>query len=670
MPRSHVPHAQRPRARSHWPTPTIVSLLLIAALVSGGGIVGAQQPSESPPATSGPSIDITAPLAGPGVLPTDETSVEIAESIETDQYTSDTEASVISALAASGIAVLDQPRGSPIAPVAAPVSPLRFLEAQVRGMALEAWARGGSSGADLDATVLVPSDAPLASSVLAAWLAASDTPRGRLARALMAGQDVTDPTTLVYPGLVLSLFTADVVDAGSGVSRSGESAMAWRVAENASGAGATAAGICSSVQSFVDNVIKAVFSALKAHPPASGVGAVVVSVWNWLVDRGADFVRSLIKALEAPVIAVIQLIAGTLSEVVQTVAALLPYELSVTAIPGHVTLPPDPGPGVTGQFQVQVTAEGSPDWPPILADCATASGVTLPTFRPNGQKVVWGPLTSDPPGLVLKQNADPALDASGRAQLTFQTRTEPPEVANGEKQDTLVELKVTIQRDDVKQARERVRQALTHNLPPIVKDLVDDAFAPLVAGLEQRIDRLLDPTKGGVLFVTYHTKPATPQPSVSPEPSGCQGGGTIPPGSYDGTLVVDQDLTMANGRRTITSHGTGHVSFRVDDKEQASGSWTLTANEVISGDATGQVTATVAGGSIAGDSSQLEMKGTWKFQGVITTSHGLQIDASKILPTDADWPLAVTSCSTDVAAGLSIPAAGSTYQLTATRVGD
>ena len=646
-----------------------------ATLVPSGGVVTAQEPSASPPPSSpSPSNAITAPLAGPAVLPTDEASVAIADSIYTEEYTPDTEAAVLSALASAGIAVVQNPGDSPLVPVAQPASPLQFLEAQVRGIALEAWARGGSSGADLDATVLVPSDAPLTSSILAGWLAASDTPRGRLGRALMAGQDVTDPTTLVYPGLVLSLFSADIIDAaGPAVSdRAGLATVASRpgLVHAGSGAAAAAAGICSSVQQFIDNVIETVFSALKVRLPASGVGKVVVSIWNWLVDRGAELVRSLIKSLEAPVTAVIRLVAGTLAEVVQTVAALLPYQIKVTAVPGHVTLPPDPEPGEKGEFDVQVTAEGSPDWPPILADCATDSGITLPTFRPEGQKVDWGPLTSEPPNLVLKQVADPALDASGRAHLTFQTKTESPDVAQGEPHDVLVNLKVTIERDDVKQAEQRVERALTNDLPPIVKDVVGAAFAPLVAGLEQRIGLLLNPRDGGALFVTYHTKVATPQPSVSPSPSGCSGSGTIPPGSYDGSLVVDQDLTTENGSRRIRSHGTGHVSFSVDDKGQVSGSWTVTADEVISGDATGQVAAKVNAGSIAGDSSQLEMSGTWKFQGVITTSRGLRLDASKILPTAADWPLAVTSCSTDVTASLSIPAAGATYDLTATRVGD
>jgi hypothetical protein len=595
------------RRATRGPCVGLVVALATATLLANGGLVSAQEPSgsPSPPPSAAPQIDITAPLAGPGVLPTDQDSVAIAESIQTDQYTSATETAVVSALAASGIAVVNDPNASPPVAPTEPASPLRFLEAQVRGMALEAWARGGASGADIDATVLVPSDAPLASSILAGWLAGSDTARGRLARALMAGQDVTDPTTLVYPGLVLSLFTADILDAsGSVVSdRDGLALVATgaELASRRSGAGATAAGLCTSVQNFIDTVIATVFSALKARLPDSGIGKVVVSIWNWLVDRGAELVRSLIKSLEAPVIAVIRLIAGTLAEVVQTVAALLPYAIKVTAMPGHVTLAPAP---VTGQFQVQVSAAGSPDWPPILADCATASGVTLPAFRPDGQKITWGPLTSNPGNLVFKRDADPTLDASGRAQLTFQTNTEPPDVANGEPHDVLVDLKVTIERDDVKQAEERVQQALTQDLPPIVKDLVDAAFAPLVAGLEQRIGLLLNPTDGGVLFVTYHTKQATPQPSFSPEPSGCPGGDSIPQGSYEGTLVVDQDFTTPTGSRTIRSHGTGPISFSVDEMGQVNGSWTLTADEVISGDATGQVKATVNGGSIGGDSTQ------------------------------------------------------------------
>ncbi|CAN5758616.1 hypothetical protein BH23CHL8_BH23CHL8_07810 [soil metagenome] len=487
------------------------------------GPAGQSSPEAVAPLSAAP-IDLEAPLAGPGVLPTDQASADLVEAIRTPEFGPDARLATAQALASVGVAVVEQETLEPLVPVAGTPSPLRFLDWQVHALALEVWAGGGVSGADLDAATPVPDDAPLASSIVAGWLAAADTPAGRLGRALMAGQDVSEPTALVIPSMVLALVTADIA-----ADRPAERAIATGRTSPSSGAGYLAGsvlvaqaggGICTSAQRFIDDVIGTVFEALHATPPRQGVGRVVVSIWNWLVDQGQAFVRGLVDQLTAPVINTIRLVAGTLATIAHVVAALVPYSVVVVAAPvAQIEIPPDPGPAVEGTFYVIVSAGDLPDWPEVLADCAQASGVTLPSFSPAGNPIVWGALQGGQ-GLLFQDGADAVLDERGAGTLRFHTTTEPPDVAQGDRHAREVTLEARIRRRDVEEQRARLSEDLFGRVPGIVRPFVSAALKPLVDGLLERVTGLLEARGRGSLTVIYHTPRATPEPSPTATPPG------------------------------------------------------------------------------------------------------------------------------------------------------
>lgn len=468
-----------------------------------------------------PSVDLEHPLAGPGVLPTDQAAVDSVDRIRTAAPGVDQVRATVELLASVGVGVVDQASGRPLGVLAVDPSPLSFLDWQVRAMALEAWAGSGSLGADLDAAVPVPDDAPLTSSLVAAWLASADTRAGRLGRALMAGQDVTDPTTLVVPGLVLSLLTADFLADQPPRQASGPLAtFGSRAGQVAQVAGAdvparTAQGICTGATGFIDNVIGLVFDALKVKVPDSGVGSVLAGAWNWLVSRGQDVVRVVAGTLTEPVKAVIRSIVGGLAVAAQAIAAIVPYAVVVSADPASFTLPVSPLPPVTGSFQATVTAGDLPDWPAVLKDCAQAAGATLPSFRPGGEPVTWSAiLYAD--GRVFRGNADATLDQLGSARLGFTSATEAPTLADGQLVSTTARVRVVIHRTALEdQARGLILGQLLGGVPDIIRPYLAAALQPIVDGLLSRLRSLTEARGAGSLVVRYHVPRESPTPAPS-----------------------------------------------------------------------------------------------------------------------------------------------------------
>jgi hypothetical protein len=283
---------------------------------------------------------------------------------------------------------------------------------------------------------------------------------------------------------------------------------------------AAGTGICTGAQAFIDDVIGTVFAALHATPPKEGAGRVIVGMWNWLVDRGRDFVRTLADTLTAPVINAIRLVAGSLATIAHAVAALVPWTVVVVATPvAEIEIPPDPGPPVEGSFYVVVSAGDLPDWPEVLVDCARAADVVLPSFKPAGNPIVWGELAGGD-GLLIRDSTDTVLDERGAGLLSFHSTTEPPEVAQGDRQVREVTLEARIRRKDAEEQAAKLRDDLFGRVPGIVRPFVSAALKPLVDGLLQRVTGLLEARGRGSLAVIYHTPRATPTPSPTATPPG------------------------------------------------------------------------------------------------------------------------------------------------------
>lgn len=483
---------------------------LLACVVAWPG--AAQGPSVAP---SNPvSIDLEQPLSGPGVLATDQEAADLVGRMRSSVFGPEQLDATIALLATVGVEVVDEATGQPLRSVSGEPSPMRFLDWQARAMALEAWAGSGSLGSDLDAAIPTPDTAPLTSSLIAAWLAAADTRAGRLGRALMAGQDVTDPTTLVVPGLVLTLMTADVLADGSpGQARRSDRAAVAYAAMSDRGP-RTAQGICTGATRFMESVISAVFEALKVRA-RSGAGKVLGDIWNWLVDRGADITRFVTGVLTEPVKAIIRTVVGSIATAAQAIAAIVPYTVTVTADPSAFTLPTDPGPPIEGSFRATVTAGDLPDWPPALRDCAQAAGTTLPSFRPGGEPVTWSAIINAD-GRVFRGAAEAVLDQGGSARLRFTSATEPPELADGDLVSTTARVTVVVRRPALQdQARQLVLGQLLGRLPDLVRPAVEEALRPIVDGLLSRLTLLAEARGAGTLLVRYHV----PRPTATPDPT-------------------------------------------------------------------------------------------------------------------------------------------------------
>lgn len=501
-------------------------VLIAAAILCATALPGAGQ-SPSPPARAIDAIDLAQPLDGPDVLPTDQTAADAVTAIRSPAFGDDQVTATVGLLASVGVAVVELSSQRPLAAVTGTPSPLRFLDWQARSMALEAWAGSGTTGADLDAVVLVPDDAPLASSFVAAWLATADTAAGRLGRALMAGQDVTDPATLVVPSLVLALMTADLTADGPLVQAIGPAGPQVALVTARDIAPRTAQGICTAADGFINGVIDLVFQALKVQVPDSGVGSVLAGAWNWLVSRGQDIVRSLASALTEPVKAVIRTIVGSLAVAAQAIAAIVPYTVVVTADPSSFTLPVDPLPPEDGTFRATVTAGDLPDWPDVLKDCAKAAGTSLPSFRPGGEPVTWSALLYTD-GRIFRGAAEETLDRSGSARLRFFSATESPELADGEPTSTTARVTVVIRRPELEdQARQLILGQLLGGLGDTIRPYVEVALRPLVDGLLARL-RLVTEAKGaGTVLVRYHTPRQTPTPGPTEEPATPEPAGAV-----------------------------------------------------------------------------------------------------------------------------------------------
>ncbi len=155
---------------------------------------------------------------------------------------------------------------------------------------------------ELDGVIPIPAKLrhriPPTSDLLAAYVAAADTPGAALSRALMAGEDLLHPGAARFPAITLFLFVSDLATDGSptGVllgprvpvlARTVKAAAVVRRVPTPPVLSAALGTICSGSASFVDRSIQALFDAIKLGTPDNLPGKVLVSVWNWLVDQGA-----------------------------------------------------------------------------------------------------------------------------------------------------------------------------------------------------------------------------------------------------------------------------------------------------------------------------------------------------------------------------------------------
>jgi hypothetical protein len=595
----------------------------VAILVALATLAGACSSSPAQPPTANPTGSAVTPASASHAIPNgavagvDDATWQLVDRLTADTYTADTTDAMRTGLAAAGIAVVPDNStdpGSPAPEVAltGPRSPFELLDFQAHALAVGAWGGAGWTGAELDTVVPLPEgttgEAP-ASVLLAGYVATANTPGGALSRALVRGQDLLHPATVRFPAAVLVLFVSDLATDGGRLAAPNASPTAaaglnglLAQAPMAVTRGPVEAPpaklalavdtVCSDTSNWMQGMLNDLFEALKVATPDNVPGAIVASIWNWIVDVVHTLVNNLIASVTDAVMGTIRSIGATIAAVAEQVATILPYVVKVKGAGADgsqtINLGTDP---VRGAFTAVVTAGDLPSLPAVLTDCAKALDVALPDFHAGGAPVTWGPIAGHMDPLLAPVDSaatNTVTDDAGTSTWGFLTSRDPGD-PNGEPTGQLDTMPVTIHRPEIAEARDKLGKALLGFIPAQVWPFVLGLFKPYLDGLQGRLNDLLDARGTGTVALTYHEKATpTPVPSLSPLPSGSGApacAATLPAGTYQGTFQTDSTTIVPPGEIDLGEsgvtnvHGTGPLTVTVASDGTLSGTFSLTSLE-------------------------------------------------------------------------------------------
>lgn len=436
------------------------------------------------------------------------------------------------ALAQTGVATYAQPdSAAPIMPVAEPAAPMKLFGDQVRAMALEANVGGGIEGSELDALVETEPDLAPTSFVLAGYIAAAETDGSRAAARLMGvedwdAEDWRDAPSVVFPQIVLVMFTADVTR--ERMSEAGAPpAVALRAGSGAAGldpapiavpaAPIAQAGACSTVVNFINNSLRAVFNALRLGEPSRGVGRVFVKIWNFVVSVLETVVTTIVREFKQQVFDKIAQVAAIVGTVATIVSAVRPWTVSVKTQPGTtekgIAGVRDPD---HGQITARVELGGLDQWPSWAVDCARAANRPLPNLKPEGAPVTWLPISQSPAGLVGEDTSTSALDANAAATLDFTTLIDsvddPWETRPGR-----IVTRVDLQRPGLRDLLDWIESQIWSGIPSVAVGPLLTYLGPSLERAKNSLARLISVSSSGPATVLYH---------VQQEENACQGPGS------------------------------------------------------------------------------------------------------------------------------------------------
>lgn len=467
----------------------------------------------------GSTASLPTPPPLPSAIPVTEAR-RMVEALRTQPFGQANIDAAIEILARSGIGTYqtgDAPE--PMLPVEGVPSPVTLLVDQVRAMALEAWAGSGLLGRDLDPLVPAEPDLATPSLIVAGYVAAVDTEGAEVARELMGEQDRAAAAELVFPQLVLTLFTSDIARervATTAVAGRGGTDLGLVPFPAAPAPRTAQGGICSAAVGFLNGTLDRLFNALRLG--GSGFGVVVATIWNFVVSIAERTVRELIAEVTQPVLDMIGRVAAMAGMVASIVSAVRPWTVSVTAQPGVTAKGVGGAPGQPGQIVVRVDLGGFDTWPPYVEDCARVAGHPLPNLKPEGAPVTWEPLVQQPGGLVAEGSRQARLDAEGVAKLDFQTLVDALP-APWEDRAGMVSSRVTVERPALEDLRNLAVNELFALLPSLVRGIVEPYLRPTVEQLAQRLTALISASASGPATVIYHVPAATPPPGATPAPT-------------------------------------------------------------------------------------------------------------------------------------------------------
>ena len=477
--------------------------------------------------------------------------------------------------------------------IASGATPMRLLQDQATAMLLEAAARQGTLGADLDKLLPADPGLPPTSYLLAGWVSAAGSPGSLLALRTMGTHDWRHAPSIVFPGLVLALYVADAtrfaaafdngpaataIDTVASVAEPRSTAQAGFVdaadtqligthlVHLLGVANVSTTGICSRVQGFIDSTIGAVFDALghlQAPPaPDTGngflgfVGAGIQAAFdlstglvNGLIDVGRFLVVNGIKLATQPIRDQIAKVAGVLAVISSIVSLLRPWTIRMDASPRATRKAIGDEPGRPGTLGATVDLGGMDEWPVDIADCALQAGVTLPPLEPVGAPVSW--TVDQSPGDLIIETAGRAtvLDTVGHAEAAYRTTEESADLANGDAVTGVVTARATIRRKEISDLQTKIEQLLLAQIPGLVRAILAPILKGPIETVLQAVPALLDSHGDVAVGVGYHvmspTTTTTP-PTTPPGPTANSTATTIP--SVDPcSLITEQEAATALG---------------------------------------------------------------------------------------------------------------------------
>jgi hypothetical protein len=442
-------------------------------------------------------------------------------------------ADVIVELAEAGVAVYESAADAePLVAVADP-GPVSLLMSQVRPMVREAMLGGGVLGLDLDALV---TDRPISgtedsaefafdddlpeidgkaffppSMLVASYISTVDTPGAALVRRFRPDIAIDQAATQQIPSLGMMLFAAEV--ARDHAASAGLTAVGVRALVPASAQG----GICTQIQSFVENTINSLFSALTVDLGTSPELMVLSNIINGIILGAKIPLKAALESVTKPVLDIIRDIAGVIGMAATVVSAIRPWTLQLDPEPRATRLAIGAEAGLPGVVNAHVDLGGFDEWPVDIADCAAASGVPLPPLKPENARCSWVVIGSRP-DLVSPDELPAALDKDAKATLKYHTYSESEDVAKGRLVTGWVQVTAIVARPEIDDLKKTVANLLFAQLPAIVNQFVRPILGPVVDQLLGKLASLTDSRTTTMFAVTYHNPPDE-TPTSDPEPT-------------------------------------------------------------------------------------------------------------------------------------------------------
>ena len=451
-------------------------------------------------------------------------------------------------LAAAGVEVYadtDTPNPLVAVPAGITPTPLRMLQVQADAELLEAFDHQGVPGSELDQLIGAPPGMLPASYFVAGWISNGGSPAALLAQRIMGEPDWTTAPTILFPNLVLSLYTADAARFANVLAGQGDATPATTDGSPAPSVPASGAGfldnrthraglvmdyrtigICSKVQNFIDTTIAAVFDALghleSPQVPSTGFAALdlfgagiqkgfdfATGVVNGLIDGGRFLVVNGIKLAIKPVLEQLAKVAGGLAVVADVVSFLRPWTIRMTPTPNATRKAVGDEPGLPGTVSATVDLGEHDEWPADIADCAFHAGVTLPPLKPAGAPITWK-IDQSPGDLIIE---DPAratvLDTNAHADAAYITTSEDVETAKGDPRTGVVVAQVSIRRKEIADLQNKIGDLLFAQFPSLIGPILAPLLRPVVDQILAKIPSVLDSTGLTRVSVDYHDKNET-----------------------------------------------------------------------------------------------------------------------------------------------------------------